>query len=220
VKILRSKTNAEVTNPPATETTAAAPRARVPVPPRAPSSSKTRNKVLLSVADGKIEWEKMSPESRKQFEEMFQNPEFLAAFGLTGKSAAFDPEQMKFIYDAVGTGYQAIVAMFLRWPPEALRLLAYTPDQKNILAEPTAKLANKFAPAFLMKHQELLVWGAVFGSVTQANFLQASAKAKELEKLKQKPVSGLRVVAPAPASSPAPTFEVPFAPPVVNGEQN
>lgn len=150
------------------------------VPPRAPSASKTKNKVLLSVLDGKIEWEKMTAESRKQFEDLFKNPEFLKQFGLTGKEKMLEPEQIKALYDGISTVYQQVCAFFLRWPAGALKLLAYTDEQKQILAGPTANLVNRFAPAFLVQHQEVIVWAAVFGAVTQKNFMAASGEAKKL----------------------------------------
>jgi hypothetical protein len=227
VKIVRPKIAATPPPPGPPAPGAAAPekpetRTRTLVPPRAPSSAKTRNKVLLSVLDGHIEWEKMSPESRKAFEELFKDKEFLSQFGLTGKEKAFDPEQMKSLYDGISMMYKTVVGMALRWPAPALKMLGYSDEQKNMLAGPTANLANKFAPAFLVKHQELLIWGGMFAAVTQANFIQASAEAKKLiaqERARGGP-QGVRpiVQTPAPADRPAPVISVPFAGPPMNGE--
>src|SRR5260370_1291974 len=50
------------------------PRVRPLVAPRAPSSAKNRAKVLLSILAGKIECEKMTAESRKQFEKPRPTP--------------------------------------------------------------------------------------------------------------------------------------------------
>lgn len=202
------------------------PRNRPLVPPRAPSSAKARNKVLLSVLDGRIEWEKMTSESRKAFEGLFKDKEFLSQFGLTGKEKAFAPEQMKALYDAASLMYQTVCGMFLRWPPQILKMLAYTEDQKEMLAGPTADLANRFAPAFLVKHSELLIWGGMFAAVTQKNFLQAAG---ELKKLQARPAAPAVVQLPrpmtpaapappaaagvAPAERPAPAVNVPFAMP-------
>ncbi len=202
------------------------PRVRPLVAPRAPSSAKNRAKVLLSVLDGKIEWEKMTAESRKQFEELFKDREFLSQFGLTGKEKMFDPEQIKMLYDGISTIYRTVVAFFLGWPEPVLKMLAYTDEQKEMLAQPTANLANKFAPAFLQKHQELLVWGAIFGSITQKNFLEASAEAKKLAAKKPRPTPPTHIapahinpplVVVSPANRPAPIIEVPFSMPS-NGE--
>lgn len=202
-------------------------RVRPLVPPRAPSSAKNKTRVLLNVLDGKIEWDKMTPESRKAFEDLFRDPEFLSQFGLSGKEKMFDPEQIKQLYDGISIMYRTVVGFFLRWPEGALKLLGYTDEQKNMLAEPTANLANKFAPAFLVKHQELIIWFSMFGVITQKNFMEAAAEAK---KLMAKPQSQPHLVprpavapvvvspppahrAPAPAEQPAPTIEVPFSMP-------
>jgi hypothetical protein len=211
VKILRTDpASSDTPGTPGTPETPATPTKRTVrplVPPRAPSASKTKNKVLLSVLDGKIEWEKMTAESRKQFEDLFHNPEFLKQFGLTGKEKMLEPEQIKALYDGISTVYQQVCAFFLRWPAGALKLLAYTDEQKQILAGPTANLVNRFAPAFLVQHQEILVWGAVFGAVTQKNFMAASGEAKKLAA--QKPAAA---IPGAPAGGPVRVPEKRVAP--------
>jgi len=213
-RIIRPKTDAGPVPPAPGATPEPSPEARRRplVPPRAPSSAKTRGKVLLSVADGKIEWDKMTSESRKAFEEMFRDPDFLREFGLTGKEN-FDPEQMKAIFDGLSMVYQTAVGFFLRWPIEALRLLAYTEEQKNMLKGPTAKFADKFAPKLLRDNQELVIFFAIFSAITQKNFLAATAEVKKLEAEKKRPPGAAPAgprVAPAPADRPAPKFAVPF----------
>jgi hypothetical protein len=160
----------------------AAPGPRPLIPPRAPQSSKKKTRVLFAADDGKISWKNMTPEARKQFEELFQDSEFLKQFGLKGDVSMMTAEQAESLYDAVGMIYSTVVRFLMKWPPEALKLLAYNDEQKKALAEPTAAVLNKFAPALLMQNKELLVWGSVFLMTTQANFLQAKAKAVEIFK--------------------------------------
>src|SRR5258708_1074073 len=157
-----TREHASLETPPAP---APGPKARPLVPPRAPSSTKARNKVLLSTLDGKIQWQKMTPESRKAFQDLFKDKNFLAQVGLTGKEKVFDPKQVKALYDGMSMMYKTVVGMVLRWPAPALRMLGYSDEQKEMLAEPTANLANKFAPALLVQHQELLIWGTIFACV-------------------------------------------------------
>jgi len=114
--------------------------------------------------------------------------------------------------------YQTVIGMLLRWPTEALRLLAYTDEQKDMLAEPTARLADRFAPRILQNNQELIIWGSIFAAVTQKNFMTASAEAKKKmqEKNNQRGAPGagpVRIPGPAPADRPAPKIAVPFAAP-------
>jgi hypothetical protein len=206
--------------PPASGSAVARPRPLVA--PKAPSSAKNKARILLTVLDGKIEWSKMSTEAKKSFEDLFKDKEFLSQFGLTGKEKMFDPEQIKQLYSGISSMYQMVVKFFLRWPDGALKLLAYTPEQRDSLAQPTANLANKFAPEFLVKHQEVIVWASVFGVITQQNFLAASTEAKRLIAAeRQTPPQNIRPhiipprpAVPAPADHPAPQIDVPFAPPV------
>ena len=204
-------------------------RLRTLIPPKAPKNSKNSARVLMTVLDGKIEWGKMTSDSRKAFEELFKDKEFLRQFGLTGAEQVFKAEQMEQLYDGVSMMYQTVVGMFLRWPAPALRLLAYSEDQKKMLGGPTAALANEFAPEFLKKHSTLIIWASVFGAVTQKNFLEASVEAKKLMAQKQPiniaargaapPANAAAPAAPktAPASSPAdvpaPRIPVPFSMP-------
>lgn len=186
-------------------------KARVLVPPRAPSSTKRQTKVLLSVADGKIEWEKMEPSARKQFEGLFSDPEFLKQFGLLPKSGdAFDPEQVKMLFDAVSTAYQTVCRFLMKWPPEALKLLAYSELQKDLLKKPTANLLNKLAPAILIKNQELMVFATVFFSVSQQNFTAARTVATEI---RQRELDQKRNSAAASPHTTVPTGKVEVIPP-------
>lgn len=172
--------------PPSTTPPASAPAGkksnRPLVEPRAPSSSKWKQRVILETLDGKIAWEKMNPEGRKAFEELFRDEKFLKQFGVTKEKQAFTAEQMKSLYDGLSMMYQTVVAMLLRWPKPVLELLAYTAEEKEMLAEPTANLVNRFAPSLVMQNKEILIWLGVFGAVTQKRFSEATNKLKEIQK--------------------------------------
>lgn len=227
LKITRKTQTVDAPSAPPTSTPPpkASPESRVRplVPPKSPSSAKNKTRVLLQVLDGRIEWEKMTPDSRKQFEELFKDKEFLQQFGLNNANKMFDPQQIKHIYGAMSMMYQTVVKLFLKWPEPALKMLAYSEDQKEALAEPTANLANRFAPMFLQKNQELIVWLAVFGACTQKNFTEASEQARKMMAQPQPknpapvtvitPRANATPAAPAPADRVAPTISVPFTPP-------
>lgn len=190
-----------------TEGAPAAPAsAPTPKAPTAPASSRNRTRVLLTVLDGKIDWQKMTPESRKQFEALFQEPEFLKQFGLTAKSSEWDPETIKHMYGGLGAFYQAIGAIMLRLPPRAIEALGFTEAEKNALAEPTAKMADEYSGEFLKKHQALATWGLVFAAVNGAKIKSALTIAAE-DRAKELPRPGGRprvVSAPTPRPSPVP----------------
>lgn len=177
--------------------------------PRVPPEVRNRTKVLLTVADGKIDWQAMTPDSRRQFEEMFKDPKFLAQFGLSAKKTGWQPDQVKHIYDGLGMLNQTIAALFLRWPAAAVAVLGFTNEEKDLLAEPTAELANRYSTEFLQKHQALAIWGACFMSVMQAKMLQASTIAREdrdrkLKAIRDQGKAGLArdVASTPPASTP------------------
>jgi hypothetical protein len=202
--------------------TSSIPAAPSPIitPPKAPASSRNKTRVLLTVLDGKIEWSKMTPESRKQFEEMFANPEFLRQFGLSMKSSEWDPETIKHLYDGLGMFYQTIGRVMLQLPPRAIESLGFTSAEKDALAEPTAKMADEYSGEFLKKHQSLVVWLGVFSAINGIKIKTALAIAAE-ERARNAPPAvrpGKRpqvVSAPTPRPSPAPAEPeiIPVAPP-------
>lgn len=194
LKIKRGKTPTPAAAPPIT-------------PPTAPPSSKTRTRVLLSVLDGKIDWQKMTPESRKQFEEMFRNPEFLKQFGLSQKSSEWDPEQIKELYGGLGLFYQMIGKIMLRFPPRAIEALGFSEAEKNTLAEPTAKLADEYSSEFFKKHQSLVIWLSLFASVHAMKFKTAfTIAAEDMAKQTGAPAPG-EAPRPRPAPTPAPKVQ-------------
>jgi len=201
---LKEKKETAPTPTPAPTPAAATPR--TPVAPRAPKGTKNVARVLLTATDGKIEWKNMSPESRKLIEELFKNPEFLKQFGITGTAAdSFKPEQCGALFDAFTMVFQTMCKLLLKFPPAALQCLAYSESDKKMLAQPTADVLNKFAPKMLAENKELLMFAAVFLSVTQQKFAEAKKvaaaewekmRAARDEKARANPNSTVRVVAP------------------------
>ena len=176
-------------------------------PPTAPPSSRNKTRVLLTVLDGKIDWAKMTPESRKQFEELFANPEFLKQFGLSQKSSEWDPEQVKHLYDGLGSMYQMLGKYVLQLPPRAIEVLGFSTAEKDALAEPTAKMADEYSGEFVKKHQSLFVWGAIFAAINGAKVKAALTIAAE-ERAKLAPGKSQRPrpqVITAPTATPRPT---------------
>lgn len=199
--------------------TAAAPAAPAPAvtpkAPTAPPSSRNKTRVLLTVLDGKIDWQKMTPESRKQFEALFQDPTFLQQFGLSAKSSEWDPETIKHMYGGLGAFYQMIGAILLRMPPRAIEALGFTNAEKDALAEPTAKMADEYSGEFLKKHQALATWGIVFAAINGAKIKTALTIAEEERAKNLPPRPGARpqrVSAPPARPSPGVVEAPPAAP--------
>jgi hypothetical protein len=191
--------------PTPTPAPAPGPKVRPLVPPRAPRDSRKVAKVLLTVLDGKIEWEKMSGDQRKQFEDLFKNPDFLKQFGVPARRA-FDPKQMKALYDGMSMIYKTVCGLILRWPAAAVACLTYSAEQKEILAEPTADLLDRLAPKLISQNSELVMFLMIFGAVTQKNFMEGAAIAKAHQLKAKGPAApgpgGPRAVPSRPAPAP------------------
>ena len=202
MKITRGKTPSKPAGAPAP---ASAPT--LIKPPTAPASSRNKTRVLLTVLDGKIEWGKITPESRKQFEALFADPEFLKQFGLSQKSSDWDPDQVKHLYDGLGQMYQMLGKYVLALPPRAIEVLGFSAAEKDALAEPTAKMADEYSGEFVKKHQSLFVWAAIFAAINGAKIKAAITNANEERARSIPPRPGQRprvVSASTPRPTPAP----------------
>lgn len=57
--------------------------------------------------------------------------------------------------------------MFLKWPKDLAVLIAYSDAQKAKLVPPTKVVMEKFAPSWLVKHQEIATLAIVLAAETQ-----------------------------------------------------
>src|SRR5258708_13851699 len=206
MKILRGKVPPKGGTPP--KTTAAPPTPIIP--PRAPASAKNKTRVLLTVTDGKIEWDKMTAESRKQFEAMVAKPEFLKAFGLISKSSEWDPEQVKQLYDGLGMLYQNLGRFVLQPPPQAIAVLGFSEAEKHAVGKTTAAMDEQYSGEFVKKHQALFVWGAIFMTINATKIKAALSIAQQIQ-VREHPQA--RVIPGAqPPRTPQPAAAPPKAP--------
>jgi hypothetical protein len=180
----------------------AAPRAAQAPPRFVPRGGGEKNRLLIAVSDGKIDFRAMSPETSKLFNELMHSAEVQAQFGFGPFAEHFNPEHCKRFFDAFGRVLQGFGKLALHWPDEALLKLEYTPKEKEELAEPTAKALDELAPRWLRENQAVAAFFLVFATVTQQKLAEAALEARRIHYEKSKAAFDRAQSAPANEASP------------------
>jgi hypothetical protein len=113
-------------------------------------------------ADGKgIAWDRMRPQTQEQLRALLGTAPGAAA-ATTAAADAFDPALCAVAYDALST---LMVGLARRsgYTEDAAGVLRFTADEKAVLAEPTAKVLNKYVPAG--KYQDELMLGVLLTTI-------------------------------------------------------
>ena len=71
-------------------------------PPKFTPRGANKNRIMIAVKDGAIDFSAMSPEAAKLLNELLHAPEVQAQFGIGPLREHFDPQHCKRIYEAVG----------------------------------------------------------------------------------------------------------------------
>jgi hypothetical protein len=95
------------------------------------------------------------------------------------------PEAVDGLYDLFGKGLVAAAIRFKGVPPDiAQEAFPFTPSDKETLRKPTAKIINKYAPAWLVKYQDeialtLMLVTVINAKIQLCNNLAASRRQTE-----------------------------------------
>jgi hypothetical protein len=198
-RVLSPRTKDSKANVPASAKPETAERAPVRFSPRGGE----KNRILVAVSDGLIDFRAMAPEASHEFNSLMHTPEVQAQFGIGPLSQRFDPEHCKRFYEAFGHVLQTIGHMAMRWPPEVLRQLEYSEKEKDELAKPTAAALDEIAPKWVKENQAVVAFFVLFGTITQNKLRMAAMSAYAL---KQKSQSG------EPGKEPIPVIRIPVSP--------
>jgi hypothetical protein len=102
--------------------------------------------------DGSIDYDAMQDRSREKLQRA------LAASGSIGPVAfpalRVNRDFIPHMYDSMCAGIQLAGQKLFHWPQELTTHMQFTPEEKEKLTEPTAKVLEKHAPAWLLSHQE------------------------------------------------------------------
>src|SRR5271163_5135185 len=112
-----------------------------------------RKRLLIAIADNKIDFAGMDPEATKSLNELLHNPEVQAQFSIGPMSQKFDPEQCKRLYQAIGKLMHTGARVGLNWPERAAAALEYDEQEQTELAKPTATVLDELAPKWLQENQ-------------------------------------------------------------------
>jgi hypothetical protein len=214
------KANAEplVTGSLPTDNSAAQPTP-IPVAPQLQSEEKaSADRVAIAWyvgEDGKIQWDRMRESTREQMKALLANKEVLEQLGISKAEViapgieVFDPSWCGALYDGLGTVEQIIATRFFKASPKvAAEVFTYSKVEKDKLAEPTAKVINKYAPEWLIRFKDEIALAGLLVSMTMAKIAALSALMQleiQLERAKAQqsaPVNG-KTETPPPAEASA-----------------
>jgi rRNA processing protein Gar1 len=164
-------------------------------PSQAPQNdSDAENRVALAyyVDDkGAIQWERMRPKMKDAIREFVNNPEVKKQFGsVTEISSAqvevFDPKWCGTIYDVIGKVESFFAGKMYKISPEICeQAFTYTPAEKEKLAEPTAKVINKYAPIWLVQFKDEIALAFLFVTITAVK-LQLAVSLQNMKTIQEK----------------------------------
>jgi hypothetical protein len=123
--------------------------------------------------DGTVNFDSMRETTRKQLKDFLNDKKVKQTFGFaeasqeTG-SADFFPEKFcGSLYDALGTIMALLAARFYKLSYEDCKAcLAFSEMEKQVLAEPTAAVINKYAADWMVKFKEEFALLLLLGSLT------------------------------------------------------
>jgi hypothetical protein len=77
------------------------------------------------------------------------------------------------LYRGFEVTLQRIGTLFLKWPADLASLIAYSDEQKNKLVPPTKAVIEKFAPRWLINHQEIATLAVILSAETHEMITRA-----------------------------------------------
>lgn len=137
------------------DTSGAAPSGDTTTSPASPRLS------VQLTADGKgIAWDRMRPQTQEQLRALLGTAPGATSVAPVGDT--FDPALCAVAYDALST---LMVGLARRsgYTEDAAGVLRFTAEEKGVLAEPTAKVLNKYVPAG--KYQDELMLGVLLTTI-------------------------------------------------------
>lgn len=152
-----------------------------PAPKFTPRGGSSKNRILVAVKDERIDFQAMSPDAAKTFNELMHSPDVQAQFGIGPLTQGFDPQHCKRIYEALGLVLMGFGKMAFRWPAEALQKLQYTEEEKTELSKPTAAALDELAPKWLRENQAIAALVLVFTAMTQNKIREAAMVAAQMK---------------------------------------
>lgn len=166
-----------------------------PAPKFTPRGSK-KERLLVAIENERIDFESMSGESAKRFNELMHKPEVQHQFGIGPMTDRFDPRHCKRVWEGVGHILMGIGGFVFKWPAEACQKFEFTEAEKEELAEPTAAALDELAPKWLRENQAVAALLVVSGSILQNKMRAAALEARRIAIERQQMVNAAAGVPP------------------------
>jgi hypothetical protein len=178
-----------------------------PVAPKFTPRGAKKNRILVAVVDGKIDFAGMSPEASKELNELLHSPDVQQQFNIGPLAQKFDPQHCMRLYQALGRVIATGTRVGLGWSPAAAEKMEYSQKECEELAKPTAAVLDQFGNRFLQENQSVIALALVFAAITQNKF-QEALRIQAIEKAKN--------AAPGPTPR-GPAIVPPNKPPIAVG---
>jgi len=129
--------------------------------------------LTLNEDESSIDWSSTSERDKQRFSSLVSNDaDALEMIGLAAGQAETTPitvdrDSIPLIYDTIAMVIKTSGRLFLKWPPQLCAFMNYTEEQKEKLKEPTAKVIEKRAPAWVVKNQDVLALLMAFSAITK-----------------------------------------------------
>lgn len=148
------------------------------IPPGKPSMAPRRISVELN-DDGSVAWNSMRETNVIEFRSLLNRPEIKEEFKEKTAPPLFSAESCYGFYDLFGKLLAFGAAKWKGIPADiATEAFSFSDGDKKILAEPTVKVLNKYAPTWAIKYQDEITLGFVLLSVINAKIMLARALAE------------------------------------------
>jgi hypothetical protein len=132
--------------------------------------------------DGNILWDRMRQATREQLKKMLGSRDTAKALGVEQTAPVvevFDPNWTGALYDSIGKMEAFFAGKLYGIPADiADRAFTYSPAEKQTLAQPTAKVINKYAATWMVQFKDEIALAFLFVTMTAVKLQAATMLAK------------------------------------------
>jgi hypothetical protein len=155
-----------------------------------PISGGPRSLTVKLDENGGILWGKMRAETKERLARIVADPATAQGLGIAASGEGiegpeiFKPEATGPIYDALGHIEALLASFVLKLDHQKAKLIfTYSEQEKAALAEPTARVINKYSPAWIKERSDEIGLAVLLGTLTVQKVQLALAARQALNAL-------------------------------------
>ncbi len=160
---------------------------------------------------GAIDLAVLKSESRERLRVLFSDPATLSGLGMMeqpARAAQFTAQDCDFVWDLAGAIQTLIANRGFKVPADLAReILQFTAGERTLLAEPTVRVINKYAPGWLAEHKDETMFFLLLFAIERAKIQRLHAAVAE-RRQKEQPEKRKPEVPQAPGAEIAPQLNV------------